>query len=161
MCRELLGFGINLCLYSGWGARGSAVGWGTVLQTGTSRVRFPMVSMEFFIDIILPTALWPWIDSASNKNEYQEYFLASKGGRCVGLTTLPPSCTDCLEIWEPHLPGTLRACPGLYNITVTISVSKTTVCLVFTCKLSCTIVVWIIHSQTADTTQHLTTNCSF
>jgi len=23
-----------------------------------SRVRFPMVSMEFFIDIILPTALW-------------------------------------------------------------------------------------------------------
>jgi hypothetical protein len=24
-----------------------------------------------------------------------------KGGRCVGLTTLTPSCTDCLEIWEP------------------------------------------------------------
>jgi hypothetical protein len=21
-----------------------------------------------------------------------------KGGRCVGLTTLPPSCADCLEI---------------------------------------------------------------
>jgi len=20
---------------------------------------------------------------------------------------------DCLEIWEPQLPGTLRACPGL------------------------------------------------
>jgi hypothetical protein len=25
----------------------------------------------------------------------------------------PPSCADCLEIWEPQLPGTLRACPGL------------------------------------------------
>jgi len=29
----------------------------------------------FFIDIILPIALWPWVDSASNRNEYQEYFL--------------------------------------------------------------------------------------
>jgi len=36
-----------------------------------------------------------------------------KGGRGVGLTTLPPSCADCLEIWEPQPPGTLRACPGL------------------------------------------------
>ena len=36
-----------------------------------------------------------------------------KGGRCVGLITLPPSCADCLEIWEPQPPGTLWACPGL------------------------------------------------
>jgi len=34
-------------------------------------------------------------------------------GRCVGLTTLPHSYADCLEIWEPQPPGTLRACPGL------------------------------------------------
>jgi hypothetical protein len=32
-----------------------------------------------------------------------------KGGRCVGLTTLPPSYADCLKIWEPQPPGTLRA----------------------------------------------------
>jgi len=43
----------------------------------------------------------------------QEYFLGGTGGRCVWLTTLPPSCADCLEIWEPQAPGTLRACPGL------------------------------------------------
>ena len=36
-----------------------------------------------------------------------------KGGRCVGLTNLTPSCADCLEIWEPQHPGTLRACSGL------------------------------------------------
>jgi len=55
----------------------------------------------------------PGVDSASNRNEYQEYFLGGKGGRCVGLTILPPSCADCLEIWEHQLPGTLRASPGL------------------------------------------------
>ena len=59
----------------------------------------------------------PGVDSASNRNEYQEYFLGGKGGRCVGLTTLSPSCADCLEIWEPQPPGTHyrhgQACNGL------------------------------------------------
>jgi hypothetical protein len=72
-----------------------------------------MVSLEFFIDIFLPSPLRPGVDSASNRNEYQEYFLEGKGGRRVGLTILPPSCADNLEIWEPQLLGTLRACPGL------------------------------------------------
>ena len=36
-----------------------------------------------------------------------------EGARCVRLTTLSPSCADCLQIWDPELPGTLRACPGL------------------------------------------------
>jgi hypothetical protein len=57
----------------------------------------------------------PGVDSASNRNGYQEYILGGKEGRCVGLTTLPPSYADCLEIWEPHHPGTLKACPGLYK----------------------------------------------
>jgi hypothetical protein len=43
-----------------------------------SWVRFPMVSLEFFSDIILPVALWPWVDSVSNRNEYQVYFLEVK-----------------------------------------------------------------------------------
>ena len=55
----------------------------------------------------------PAVDSASNRNEYQVYFLVDKGGRCVGLTTLPLSCAECLEIWKPQSSGTLRACPGL------------------------------------------------
>jgi len=40
-------------------------------------------------------------------------FPGGKDGRCVGLTILPSSSDDCLEIWEPYPPGTLRACPGL------------------------------------------------
>jgi len=51
-------------------------------------------------------------------------------GRCVGLTNLPPSCADCLGIWEPQPPGTLRACRGLqrdcfsfYNVIVLVGCS--------------------------------------
>ena len=100
----------------------SAVGWGTALQIGKWEVRFPVVSLEFFIDIILPAALCPGVDSASNRNEYQEYFLVGgKGGRCLGLTMLPPSCADCLEIWEPQLPGTLRARSGLFRDCFTVT----------------------------------------
>jgi len=35
-------------------------------------------------------------------------------GRCVRLTTLPPSCADCFENLQPQPPGTLRD-PGLYR----------------------------------------------
>ena len=57
----------------------------------------------------------PGVDSASNRNEYEEYFLGGKGGRCVGLTALAPLRADCLEIWEPQPPGRMRACPGPYK----------------------------------------------
>jgi hypothetical protein len=43
-------------------------------------------------------------------------FSGGKGGRCVGLTTLPPSCADCLKIWETHLlepSGPVKACNGI------------------------------------------------
>jgi len=68
------------------------------------------VSLEFFIDIILPMALGLTqpLTEMSNRN-----ISWGKGGRCVGLTTLLLSCADFLEIWEPQTPGTLRVCPGL------------------------------------------------
>jgi hypothetical protein len=43
----------------------------------------------------------------------QEIFPEGKGDKCVGLITLPPTCTDCLEICERQRSGTFWACPGL------------------------------------------------
>ena len=37
-----------------------AGGSGTALWAGTLRVWFPMLSLEFFINMILPAILWPW-----------------------------------------------------------------------------------------------------
>jgi len=75
------------------------------------------LQVRFFIDTILLSSLWPWFDSASNIHNYQEYFLGGIGGRCIGLTTLPPPCAYFLEIWEPQTPEALRARPGLYSHT--------------------------------------------
>ena len=36
-----------------------------------------------------------------------------KGGRCIRLTLLPPSCADCLEIWKPQSPGNPKTCTGI------------------------------------------------
>jgi len=40
-------------------------------------------------------------------------FPGGKGGQCVGLTTLPPSCADYLEMWKPHLLEPLGPVMGL------------------------------------------------
>ena len=82
---------------------------------GKSLVRFQMVSLEFFIDIkSFRSHYGPGIDTASNRNEYQEYFLRVKTGRCVRLATLPPSCdvtkSGNFNFLEPS--GPLQACNG-------------------------------------------------
>jgi hypothetical protein len=53
---------------------------------------------NFFVALVLSSALWPWGRTVSNTNEYQEYLKESKDGRCLGLTTLPSPCVDFLEV---------------------------------------------------------------
>jgi len=59
----------------------------------------------------------PGAESACNRNEYREHFLGRKGGRCVGLTILPPSfCQLSLNLeastsWKPQ--GLSRSVQGL------------------------------------------------
>jgi hypothetical protein len=54
---------------------------------------FPAGVNGFFINIkSFRSHYGPGVNSASNRNEYREYFLGVKSGRCVRLTTLPPSC---------------------------------------------------------------------
>jgi hypothetical protein len=53
------------------GAHCSVVCW-AMLQAGRPRVRFSMTSLSFSIDLILPWHYDPGVDSASNRNEYQE-----------------------------------------------------------------------------------------
>jgi hypothetical protein len=95
-----------------WGTRWRGA-WGTALQTGSSRDRFSMLSLEFFIDIIRPAALWPWGSLSLSQKWGPEICPGEKVGRWVGLTTLPSSCAECLKICEPQRPGTLRACQRL------------------------------------------------
>jgi hypothetical protein len=52
----------------------------------------------------------------------------SKGGRCVELTTLPPSGAKCLEIWKPQPPGIvspfITSFPQLRNWPIARSVPR-------------------------------------
>jgi hypothetical protein len=62
---------------------------------------------------ILPIALWPW--GRLKQKWVPGAFPGGKGGRCVRLTTSPPSCavfmkSGNLNFLEPSVP--LRACNG-------------------------------------------------
>jgi hypothetical protein len=130
-------------------ARGSAVGSGTALPAGRSWDRFTVVSFQS-----IRTHFGPGVNSASNRNECQEYFLGGKDCRCLGLTS-PPSCADCLKFWDPEPPGApFRACPGLYRNCFTFDLnlhpSTITLYVFITFQTDCCI-AWIPQYGTSYT----------
>ena len=56
----------------------------------------------------------PGVDSASNRNEFQEYFLGGKGGRCVELTFLALRVPIVLKSWGLNPLENIRPAQGLY-----------------------------------------------
>ena len=99
------------------GPRGGAVGRGTAQQVWRSQVRFPMVSLEFFIDIILPAALWPW----GWLSRYQKWVsgIFPGGLKAAGAYG-----------WQPyhlHVPIVLK-----YESLILLKPSGAVLCLTFT-----------------------------
>jgi hypothetical protein len=94
-------------IFSYLGARGGAVSWGTELQTGRLRVRFSGVIRIFLLcNSSGRTMALGWIQPLTEMST-RNISWGGKGGRCVGLTTLP-TYVNSLEIlggstsWNPE-----------------------------------------------------------
>jgi hypothetical protein len=84
---------ILLFIVTAVGACGSVVGWDTMLKVGRSRLRFPMSSLDFSIDIILPATLWPWVWLHLLTEMSTRSLPGVKSCRRVRLTTSLPSAS--------------------------------------------------------------------
>jgi hypothetical protein len=95
--------------------RGSVVGWGTILQARWSPVPVPD-EVDFF-NLPNPSSrtMALGVDSASNRN-VPGIFIGVKGGRRVGLTTLPPSVSRMSENVWASTSRNPKGLHGLYRI---------------------------------------------
>ena len=81
-------------------------------------LNFRWVLCGFSFTYSFPPQFDPSVDSASNRMITSTISLGGEGGRCLGLTTLPYLCADCLETlgastcWRPK--GLPRPAQGLF-----------------------------------------------
>jgi hypothetical protein len=92
------------------GVCGSVVGRGTMLQAGRSRDRV-LMRWIFSIDLILPATYGPGVNSASNRNEYQESSwgvgegqLAHRADNLTAICELSRKCVS-LDLSQPYGPS--------------------------------------------------------
>jgi hypothetical protein len=82
---------LNICtgfsLFGGGGGGFGSVCWGTALPDGGSRVRFAMVSLEIFIDLILPSTM---SSQPLKINEFLELTLSSPVMPCGVILFICP-----------------------------------------------------------------------
>jgi hypothetical protein len=105
----LLFCGCELLQVHAGGTRGGAAGWSTALWTRRSQVRLGVIR------------IFHWHNSsgrtvAMGLAQPLREMSVGEGGRCVALTTLPPSCSYCFEIWKPQPPSLLLLVMAKFNV---------------------------------------------
>ena len=103
------------------GVRGGAIGWGTEPQAGRSRVHSRWGHWDFSLTESFRPHYGPGVDSFSNRNGTQGYFLGGEGVQCLGKTTLPRPYANFLKIlgaWASWSPRSLsRSSFTLFTFT--------------------------------------------
>jgi hypothetical protein len=116
------GGGVWMLLWEDWidkrigGARDSVFGWGTILQAGRSRVRFPMRSLNFF-NWPNPSSRTMALGSTQPLTEMSTKNLpGSKGWPEHKADNLTAICKPTVyKMWEPRRFTTLRAFTACYK----------------------------------------------
>jgi len=97
------------------GAGGEPVGWGTALQVKRSRVRFPVVSLEFLIDNLPGRTVALWLTQPPTETSTGNIFWGVKAADAQGwqryhIHVLIVLKSGSLKLLEPSRP--VQACNG-------------------------------------------------